>query len=162
MKIAVIADIHDNLPRLEEALKRTVESDLKTCVCLGDVSRLEVLEVISNAFEKVYLTFGNMDYNLKKQTGLFPENVEWFPEEGGEFKIRNKKIFIVHYDFLARKAAETGKFDLVFYGHTHTPWEKKIGKTILLNPGEIAGQFGQASFAIYDLTKLEGKLEILA
>lgn len=160
MKIAVFADIHDNMLRWDEAKKIIATENIKTGVCLGDVSNLENLIEISKSFAKLYLTFGNMDYNLKFQTELFPKNVEWFEKEG-EIEIAKKKIGIVHFDYLAKKMVNENKYDLVLYGHTHTPWEKKIGKTVLLNPGEIAGQFGPASFAIYDLSKMKAKLVIL-
>lgn len=161
MKIAIFADIHDNVPRLEEALKIAEKEGIKTAICLGDVSRLDTLELLAKPFKKVYFSLGNMDFKIKDKTGLFPENVIWFGEEGGEIKLLDKKIFIVHYDFLGKKAADSGKYDLVFYGHTHTPWEKRIGKTVFLNPGEISGQFGPPSFAIYDLLNMKAELIIL-
>lgn len=161
MKIAVLADIHDNMPRLEECLLDCKKRNLTTAICLGDISRLDTLERVSERFKKVYIALGNMDFNLKNQTGLFPENVTFFGEEGGEIEIAGKKIFIVHYDFLGKKAAETEKYDIVFYGHTHTPWEKKIKKTVFLNPGEISGQFGPPSFAVYDLSLMKAELVIL-
>lgn len=162
MKVALLADIHDNHPRLEEAIKVSRENKVEVALCLGDVSNHETLEVLSQGYKKVYLVFGNMDFKIKQETGLFPENIFWYSEEGGELELRKQKIFIVHYDFLAQRAASTGKYDLVFYGHTHTPWVKEIGKTILLNPGEVAGQYGPATFAIFDLLSKKAELKRLS
>lgn len=160
MKIAIISDIHDNKIRLGEALDICVSEKIKTCICCGDVQRLETLEVIGASFDKVYLAFGNGDYGIARNPGLIPENIEW-NEKVEEISLAGLKIAIVHYDYIAKELANLGKYDVVFYGHTHTPWEKKVGDTILINPGEIAGQFGKASFAIFDTTSKEAKLFLL-
>jgi putative phosphoesterase len=160
MNIAIISDIHDNEARLKEALKIIKSEKIQNCACLGDVSRLSTLQMIANDIKKVYLALGNMDYTLKGQTELFPENVSFW-EQVGEFKLAGKRIAIVHNDRAARTLASEGKYDYVFYGHSHTPWEKRLKDTILLNPGEISGQFGPASFAILDLSTMKARLMLL-
>ena len=56
---------------------------------------------------------------------------------------------------------KSGKYDLVFYGHTHKPWAEKIGNCLLANPGELAGQRFKPTFAIYDIQKDKLQLKIL-
>jgi len=160
MKIAVFSDIHDNLVRWQEAAEIIKVKKIKIGICCGDLADLEVLDEVTKSFEKLYLCFGNFDYKLRDKTGLFPENVEWF-ETVGEFMLENRKIAIVHYDYEAKELAKSGEYEVVFYGHSHTPWEKKVGNTIMLNPGEIAGQFGKPTFAIYDLKVMTAELEII-
>ena len=87
-----------------------------------------------------------------------------------EVEFNNKKIGFTHFPDLAKKMAQSGKFDLVFYGHTHRPWDElvprsgvpfgsEVGKSChMINPGELAGQFYKPSFAIYDTNS--GKLEL--
>lgn len=160
MKLAILADIHDNEIRLHEALGIIKDEGIDIGICCGDIARLETLVIMAKSFKKLYVALGNMDYNLKMQTELFPDNVRAW-EKAGELKIAGVKIAIVHHDYLARELAQEGKYDLVFYGHTHTPWEKKIRQTILLNPGEVSGQFGPASFAIFDLSTMKASLKLL-
>ena len=57
-----------------------------------------------------------------------------------EITLGGKKIAVVHYPEKARALAESGKYEMVFYGHTHKPWEERIGQCRLVNPGELAGQ----------------------
>ncbi len=92
--------------------------------------------------------------------GLFPENVVFAPDFG-EVVLEKRKIAYVHNNRKAKELAESERYDTVFYGHTHTPWEEQIGKTQLINPGEVAGQFGRASFAVFDLKTLKAELKIL-
>ncbi|MDD3481210.1 MAG: metallophosphoesterase family protein [Patescibacteria group bacterium] len=160
MKIAIISDIHDNKPRLDEALEIIEKEKIKTCICCGDISSLEIVKQLSEQFDSVYISLGNMDFKLKGQLELIPENVKISPDIL-EVEIDGKKIAIIHYDYRAKELAKKGTYDYIFYGHTHTPWEKKIGKTKIINPGEIAGQFGRPSFAIFDTKSGKTTLNLL-
>jgi uncharacterized protein len=160
MKISIMADIHDNLPRLKEALEISKNEGVKQCICCGDISTLEVISLLSDSFEEVYIALGNMDFKLKNQLALFPENIIVDPDLL-EIKIDNLKIAVVHFDHKARQLSQKNIYDLIFYGHTHTPWIEKIGKTTLLNPGEITGQFGRATFAIFNTNDMKSKLKLL-
>lgn len=160
MKIAIISDIHDNKKRLIEAISISKREGAKVCICCGDIANPETVRLISEGFKKVYIALGNMDFNLKKQLKAFPENCR-VSEDVLEVEIDNLKFAIVHHDYKAKKLAKESKYDFVFYGHTHTPWEKAYDKTTILNPGEISGQFGQASFAIFDTKTRKATLKLL-
>jgi hypothetical protein len=160
MKISIVSDIHDNTIRLNEAILASQKENVESCICCGDIGQLETLQILAGGFKKVYLALGNSDFGLLSKTGLFPENVIW--SEGLlEMKIDGKKIGVVHHDYKAKELAKNSKFDFVFYGHTHTPWEKMIDSTTILNPGEVAGHYGQASFAIFDTRTNKAKLLLL-
>ena len=186
MKIAVFSDVHDNLVRWLEAVETLKSEKIKIGICCGDIGELQTLETVAQSLKTLYLALGNLDYKIKDKIdsglptsprlhwtgrrndkeevkdsiGLFPENVRATPDFG-EVELRGRKIAFAHNHYLGRQLAKSGKYDVVFYGHTHTPWEEKIGNTVLLNPGEISGQFGRASFAIYDLKKMKAELKIL-
>jgi len=160
MKIAIFSDIHNNETRLKEALKKTKEVGISLCICCGDISSLKVVDQLAGAFKKVYIALGNMDVPLKGKTEAFSDNV-WVSDDVLEVEIGGLKLAAVHHDYKARRLAKAGQYDFVFYGHTHTPWEKKIGRTVILNPGEISGQFGTASFAVFDTKKQRAELFLL-
>ncbi len=160
MKIAILSDIHDNQTRLGEALTICAKEKIETCICCGDVGILATAQMIFDSFRNVYFALGNADFNLRGKTGLFSENVI-YNEDFLEIKIDGLKIAAVHHDYKARSLAEAKRYDVVFYGHTHTPWKKKIKKTTILNPGEISGQFGRASFAIFDTKTQKAILKII-
>jgi len=161
VKIAVFSDIHDNLVRWREEAKIIEAEKIKIGICCGDIGDLPTIEEVAKSFEILYLVLGNLDYHAKKKTALFPDNIK-FTLDYGDVELEGKKIAFTHNQHFAKKLAESSRYDIVFYGHTHTPWEEKIGNTILLNPGEIAGQFGRASFAIYDLKNMKAELKILS
>ncbi|MFA5197393.1 MAG: YfcE family phosphodiesterase [Patescibacteria group bacterium] len=164
MKIAVISDIHGNMAYLEKAKSIIDVEQINTIICCGDIQSEEVFHELDSWEQRVYLSLGNADLELgyKLESGLiYPEKLKLY-KDFGVLNLEKKKIAFTHYDFFARKLASEGKYNLVFYGHTHTPWEETIDKIIILNPGEIAAQFGKPTFAIYDLTQMKAKLVLLA
>jgi putative phosphoesterase len=176
MKIAIISDIHDNLERFSEVAKLLRAEKLEVGICCGDITSVETLCEISKEFKQLYLVYGNADYALLDKTGLFPENVilfdgsddsskrtlEFFRKSVGIINIDNIKIVFAHKKVIAKERAESEKPDVVFYGHTHTPWEDKDQNTKYINPGEICGRYGKPSFAIFDTKTLTAKLVLLS
>ena len=163
MKIAVLADIHGNMAYLERAQKLIEAKGLKVVIVCGDVQDEESLEELDNWGKKIYLVLGNADYYIREkiEAGMLrTKNIE-ISLNFGNLTLDGTKIAYCHYPNLARKLAESGQFDVVFYGHNHRPWEEKVGKTILLNPGEIQARDGKPTFAIFDTKTLNAELKIL-
>jgi putative phosphoesterase len=162
-KIAIISDSHDNLEKVKKLTEFLNKENIKILIHCGDVSKVETIKEILNNFKgKIYLSFGNAEINKEEFLKLSKENkrLKVF-NEFGEVKIKNKKIAFCHFYDLALKLAKSKKYNFVFYGHTHKPWEEKIENTKLINPGNLAGQFYPASFAIYDFNKNIFSLKIL-
>ena len=164
MKIAIIADTHDNLATLEKALNWMKENKIKEIIHCGDVCSPGVLLELSKMFEgKIHLVFGNVDgdkYSMMKmkEQGKLP-NVTIYGDFG-EIELASKKIAFVHKPIFTQ-VADTSKYDLIFYGHSHQPWEEKRGSCKLVNPGTLAGLFYKATFAVYDTEKDKLELKIL-
>ena len=116
--------------------------------------------------EKIYFVFGNMDEDYfkseaqKKNLQETNFNSKIFYKIG-EFEIENLKIAITHFPNLANDLAKTGKYDLVFFGHTHKPTLEKQNNTLLLNPGNVANLYFAPSFAIFDIEKNRPELILL-
>ena len=179
MKIAIISDTHDNLPNLEKALDWIKKQGLKIIIHCGDIFSQETLEYMAKNFSgKIYLA-GDIiddDYPKAEIKGLY------YFSGAGEIEIDNKKIAFSHRPETAEELAKSGKYDLVFYGHTHRPWQRRIQintnqntdqcgylrksactlreSALLVNPGNLCGLLYQPTFAIYDTKtdKLELKL----
>lgn len=160
MKVAVFSDVHDNMTRWQEAAGIIKDERIEVGICCGDVTSFEALTEIAKTFKTLYLALGNADYKLSYDIKRVPKNVKAF-EKIGAFELAGRKIAVVHNDRQAESVAESQIYDIIFYGHTHTPWEKKSGRSVMLCPGEVAGHYGQASFCIYNLTNLSGSLKLL-
>src|SRR3989344_5024736 len=150
MKLAVVSDTHDNTINFIKTINWLNQEKIELILHCGDVCRQETIDEAVKSFKgKIYFVRGNGDYDLAE----VPEKLEI--ELGGNPSTGSgrKRIFFNHYPNIAKKAAESGKYDLVFYGHTHKPWAEKIGNCLLANPGELAGQRFKPTFAIYDIQK---------
>lgn len=164
MKIAVISDIHGNDAYLAKAKAIIDAEKLEIVICCGDIQNFETFDELDSWEQKVYVSFGNADYAIREriEDGYLTAKHIDISQNYGELQIGGTKLAYCHYPKYADKLAESGRFDIVFHGHDHRPWERKIGRTILLNPGEITAQFGKPTFAIYDLKKMKGELKILS
>ncbi len=153
MKFAIISDTHDNMANVNKAIDFLNAQHIEIILHCGDIcNQSTVDEAIKRFNGKIYFVRGNGDFELHE----IPEKME--------IELGAKKIFFNHYPEVAKTAAESKKYDLVFYGHTHRPWEEKINNCRLVNPGELAGQRYKPCFAMYDteIDKLELKiLELL-
>lgn len=160
MKIAIISDTHDNLANIKKIIEWLKKEKIELILHCGDISNQNTLNEMKRLFGgEIKFVRGNADFDLKD-----------IPEVG-EVELENGKIAFTHFSDKAYSLAESGKYNLVFYGHTHRPWEEKIfvypksadeggGDCRLVNPGEVAGQFYKPTFAIYDAStdKLELKI----
>ena len=163
MKIAIISDTHDNLANTKKAADFIKKENIKTVIHCGDIFKPETVEEIMKVFKgKLYIVFSPADASfsgIPQDSFKELKRVKIF-EEFGEIKISGKKIAFCHFPEIAEDLAKKKKYYLVFYGHTHKPWLEKIGKTKMINPGNLAGIFYKATFAVYDdkTDKLELKI----
>lgn len=160
MKIAIISDIHDNLVNLKKCLKICRKNNIKTMICCGDVTNYETLNILATKFEgNIFLVKGNAEIYPDEEIKQY-KNIN-YAGKVGLWEINNKKIGACHEPYLIEKVLEKGKSDIIFYGHTHKPWEYKKNDIKIVNPGTLGGVFTMATFAIWNMDKNSLKLEIL-
>ena len=162
-KIAIWSDSHDNLPNIKKALNYIKKQGIKTLIHCGDLAAPSVIkkELGPNFDGEVHFIHGNVaDRELNQEFAAEFSNVTCHGDQG-ELEIDGKKIAFNHYPDQAKQLAQTGKYDVVFYGHNHMPWEETIGTTKLFNPGTLAGMFNKATFAIYDTKTNDAQLILL-
>ena len=67
-KLAVISDIHDNIPNLEKALSIIKEEKIDYLICTGDVQSIEAWQIIDNLNIPSWAVMGNVDQVMKLRT----------------------------------------------------------------------------------------------
>jgi putative phosphoesterase len=150
MRIAVLSDIHDNIWKLETLLSGLVDADV--LICCGDLCSPFTLRQIADGFQgPVHLVFGNNDGDkwllttVAHKAGHVTLHDTFFEAEWG-----GRSVATVHFPDLGRALAASNKYSVVLYGHDHKQITERIGKTWLVNPGEVMGRFGRSTYAIYD------------
>jgi uncharacterized protein len=170
MLTAIISDIHNNTVNLQKVLNYCKDNEIKTIICCGDLASDETLDFLNDNYTStIHYAFGNMD---NEQLDNFKSKAKYkktfLYKDFGEIEIDGKKIAFVHFPEVARKLAETEKYDFVFYGHTHKPWEEIINVTAsaeaparrckMLNPGNVAGEIYPPTFAVWEVKNNNFKL----
>lgn len=160
MKIAIISDIHDNLVNLEKCLNWCEKEKIKHLICCGDITNSETLEFLSNKFAKqIYLVQGNIEIYDEREVERF-NNIEYFGKIG-KTELGGKTIGICHEPYIIDKVLKKWKCDIIFYGHTHRPWQEERNGIKAINPGTLAGMFSKATFAVYDTENRSLELKLL-
>jgi len=55
--------------------------------------------------------------------------------------------------------ADSGKFDIILSGHTHTTINKKHKNVLIVNPGELCGYLtNKSTFAIIDTETMNAEI----
>lgn len=163
MKIAIVSDSHDNLPNIEKFLDWVNNHGVEMIIHCGDLAAPSIIkkELAPNFSGPIHFINGNVaDRELNEEVAKEFNHV-FFHQDFGELEVAGKKIAFVHFPWLAKELANKGKYDLVFYGHDHKPWEEIVGKTRMLNPGTLAGMFNKATFAVYDTETEKAQLILL-
>ncbi|MBN2101812.1 MAG: YfcE family phosphodiesterase [Candidatus Aenigmarchaeota archaeon] len=137
------------MENIEKAINILKDMGIDIVIHCGDVCKPAILTKFEKNGIFVYLVFGNMD-DRRLLTETF-RNSEYINVlgESGEFKMGGKNLAFAHHLRTAESLMK-GNHDAMFYGHTHKKSEEIIGKTLLVNPGELEGYYGKASFAVYD------------
>ena len=156
MKVAIMSDSHDSIPNLEKAIKLAQGKGAEVLFHCGDLISPFMVPVLAKFSKETHLILGNNRGDIY----LMCEHLKKYPHikfhgEQAFLDIKNYKIAMVHYPKIAYAFASTGEYDFVFCGHTHVYEIKEIGKTLVINPGEILGKEGAPSFVILDLKTKE-------
>lgn len=161
MQIAIISDMHDNLLKLEKCLNTCNKIAVSKIICCGDVCSKDTLKFLSLNFPgEIFLVEGNAETFEKKDLKEF-SNIN-FQGLIGYTELDKLKIGFCHKSKDIPKVLNgfKDKLDFIFYGHSHKPWLENKNNTLFINPGNVAGIFYQASFALFNTSTR--KLELIS
>lgn len=153
MKVGIISDIHDNIWKLASALRALRGADL--LICCGDLCSPFVVDRLAGGFPgPIHVVFGNNDgdrYRItRKASGHDHLHLHG---EFVELELDGQRFAVNHFDDVGRGLAGSGVYDVVCFGHNHLYEVARVGKTLLINPGEIMGGLSEppvSSCAVYD------------
>lgn len=166
MFVGLISDSHDDLESLERAVEIFQRAGVDEIIHLGDLVSPFSLKPILNSGIPFRLLRGNNDAEtLVTVTTLENEGVYY----SGPTKVLlgGKNALIFHgfgskelTELIAVQIAKSDRFDFVIYGHTHEAKVERIGRALVINPGESCGKLtGRRTAAILDTG--ERSVEIL-
>jgi putative phosphoesterase len=162
MLIGLISDTHDNLPLIERAVNRLNEEKVELVLHAGDYVAPFVIQKFKALNCKLIGVFGNNDGDRELLRKRFSETENCtirgrFAEiDSGGFLIA-----LLHGDEieLLNALVTHGEFDAVVHGHSHAKVSMSMGKTLVINPGEVCGYLtGKSTLALLDTSKREARI----
>jgi hypothetical protein len=152
MKIGLISDTHDNIQNIQNAIISFNDKHVRVVIHAGDIVSPETVETFDGMIPIGVL--GNNDLQIHELTDAFDKIGGQLKGEFCEIEQDNLIFAVYHGTNSRRKESliQCGKYDVVVCGHTHRVQNKKVGKTLILNPGTTNGWlFGYgATAAIFD------------
>lgn len=154
MKIGILSDSHDNLPKIELAVRFFNKEKVDFVFHAGDFVApftIPKLDSLSCGWAGV---FGNNDGEKKGLLSISEGKIK-----GGPLRteLGNKKIILVHD--IKTLSLERELAQLIIFGHTHKPEIIKESDRLMVNPGEAGGWLtGEPTVAIVDLGSLLAKI----
>ncbi len=152
--IGLISDTHDNLRAVRELADRMNDEGVEVVLHAGDyVAPFTLPELAKIDCEEFIGVFGNND----GERDFLREKAEevGFNLVGEVFtgEVLGLKVAMVHgtEEAIVEALARSGQYDVVVYGHTHEPEERRVGDTLVVNPGEACGYVtGRRTAALLD------------
>ena len=161
MLTALMSDVHDVHENLAKALRSAEIAGCRHLLYLGDLTTVETLRMLRCAWQhEMDLVPGNNDY---PRAAFLDCSREWkgvrYHGETAHLEIDGRRILMTHIpSYALQLAAESGRYDAIFFGHTHQSTCARIGATVVANPGDLQGRFGSPSFGIYDTVENSVKI----
>lgn len=158
MLVAIMSDSHDHIENLAQAVEIAKKEGCERIFHCGDLISPFMLPILAQFEGKVDFILGNnrgdivLLFQILKDYPTINFHGEWAFLEFEGFK-----IVMTHYPHYAYAFASENKYDYVFFGHTHLYEVKEVGKTLVINPGEIMRRKGESSFVILNLKTREVK-----
>ncbi|MCX8170819.1 MAG: metallophosphoesterase [Candidatus Bathyarchaeota archaeon] len=160
-KIGIIADTHDRLELIDEAVRALNSEGVDVVLHAGDyVSPFSVLR-FRPLRAKLIGVFGNNDGDQNLLRKRFEEIGAEIHGRFAEIDVGSLKIALLHgeEEKLLRALINSNYYDAVVYGHTHRVENTRFGKTLVINPGEACGYLsGHATIAILNIEEMRAEI----
>lgn len=156
MLVAVMSDSHDNIANMRKAVTKIREAGCDMIIHCGDFVAPFMLAELETAQIPVHGVFGNNDgdrFLLTKHALTVHRHIT-LHGDFGRVDAEGRGIAFVHDGVFADDLGAGGRYDIVCFGHYHVYMQKKIGNTLVLNPGEVLGKDGNPGFCVVNTATL--------
>jgi len=158
LRIGLLADTHDYLKGIREALNVFEVSRVDHIFHLGDLCQPETVWEFTG-IPMSYL-LGNNDIEVVRlRRALKTAGIEYLGEQA-EVSIDGKTLGLYHgtRESTTQRLIRSEKYDYLLIGHSHELEDYTIGRTRVINPGSI---WGSDKRTVAVLEPQSGELEIL-
>jgi putative phosphoesterase len=157
MKIGILADSHDNLPKIARAVEIFNAEGVGRVLHAGDFVSPITAGPFTGLNAPLVGVFGNNDGDRLYLTERFRE-IGTLHTGTYEWELGGVRGVLMHEPRSLDALIKSGHYDLIVYGHTHEI-DVREGKTLIVNPGECGGWLtGRATIAVLDLEEMDVRI----
>jgi putative phosphoesterase len=152
--IGILSDSHDNLPKIEWAVRVFNEAGCDLVIHAGDFVAPFAAQVLAGLRAPVKAVYGNCD---GEKAGLAAALAPFGEVRVAPFRFQHGglRFLLVHSNAGLDDLIAAAAPDVVVFGHTHKFEVVRKGKTLLVNPGEAGGWVhGNSTAALLDPASL--------
>ena len=143
MTIGILADTHDNLPKIEKAVRFFNRKNVNFVLHAGDFIAPFAVAKLKNLTCDFCGVFGNNDGERAGLTHISQGKIQPGPLR---LTLDNRRIVLVHDINSINLAGEEA--ELIIFAHTHRPEISRKDSSLLINPGECAGWLSKRSSVV--------------
>jgi hypothetical protein len=152
MKIGIISDTHDS-SNVYNAVELFNNQKVGHVFHAGDIVSSDTAVAFAGLHQAEFsAVFGNCAYDkfgVKRAVEYFGGKIY---DQICDIELEGRKIFMKHIPDCIQQIEESGKYDLIIYGHTHKQDIHRAGKTLVVNPGTLRSwSFTRKSVVLVDL-----------
>jgi putative phosphoesterase len=151
MRIGILSDTHSRYATVDRALNGLQGRGVRFVLHCGDIEDANTV-LLFQGFT-AHFVLGNCDHLQR------PSLVQAIKEIGatlhepfGHLELEGIKTAFLHGDDvpLLKKIEKSGRYDFLFYGHSHQAGEYRRGTTRIINPGALHRAYPK-QFIVLDL-----------
>ncbi len=163
MRIGIISDTHDHRRNILRAVEIFRGHEVQYVLHAGDiVAPFATKPFAEVGTAKFIAVFGNNDgekLQLRRAVESFGGEIHEYCYKG---ELAGRKVYMTHTNHNVEEVAASQMYDLLVYGHTHQQDVRRVGKTLIINPGEATDWVtGSARVVILDLQDMSHTSEPL-
>ncbi len=145
-RIGLISDTHGLLRK--EAKQALIGSDI--IIHAGDIGKLEVLDEL-NTIAQVFAIRGNTDHEPWAKKLPLKQYI----------RFKGLNIYVIHDISRMDNDLSNEKINLVVYGHSHKPMEKRIKDVVYVNPGSAGPKRFRLPISVAVIEKQGNHMEVI-
>ena len=151
MRVGLLSDTHDHRMRIREAVAILNRAGVDRAIHAGDYCSPFAVRDLAGLEAPLHGIAGNNDGDLVALRSAFDAIGATLETQWWEVDLGGRRALVMHEPRGIDALAASGEWDLIVYGHTHETDERRVGDTLVVNPGEVCGWIGGiGSVALYD------------
>jgi uncharacterized protein len=151
VRIGIMSDTHDRVPAIADLLERFAGKGIAMVMHAGDYYSPFSLAGFHQRGMALLGVFGRNDGDRETLSAYAARGMGTeIYESPHSFEVGGKRVLLVH-DIAEVSSRSIESHDFVIHGSSHLQSQKKIGSTLVINPGEACGWIhGKCTAAILD------------